>query len=82
MTDREAITMLEGSACTTVMRRAINKGIEALQEREERSKGCEFCKGIEDEFTFYTHTSCDGGYVVEWHDANCCPVCGRALKGE
>lgn len=38
MTDREAITMLEGSACTPVMRRAINKGIEALKEREERSK--------------------------------------------
>lgn len=43
MTDREAITMLKGCACTLVMRRAINKGISALQEREERSNGCEFC---------------------------------------
>lgn len=56
MTDREAITMLKGCACTPVMRRAINKGISALQEREERSKKCEYCG---DKVMVLRHISCE-----------------------
>ena len=73
MTDREAIKMLQGCACTPVMRRAINKGIKALQEREKRSKGCEVC---------------DPNPKAVWYrfkDKNVlcsfCPVCGKPLKG-
>ena len=55
MTDREAITMLEGSACTPVMRRAINKGIEALQEREERARGCALCQSEHIDIEVTTH---------------------------
>lgn len=57
MTDREAITMLKGCSCTLVMRRAINKGISALQEREERSNGCEYCS---DKVMVLRQISCEG----------------------
>ena len=76
MTDREAIKMLQGCACTPVMRRAINKGIKALQEREERSKGCEYCRD-------------DCCPQLDWRfgldhilpDYMFCPMCGRQMKG-
>lgn len=71
MTNKEAITMLQGSACTPVMRRAINKGIEALQEREERSKGCEYCTGVVLNVVDET-TVLEAGF-------NFCPMCGRKL---
>lgn len=91
MTDREAVMMLEGSACTPVMRRAINKGQSALQERIGREKGCEHCsstvlpsEGSPHEFyilgnALYYYDPLFGweGTVIEY-----CPWCGRPLKGE
>ena len=54
--------------------------IDMLKDKKNQESACEFCSNIDDEFTFYTHTSCDNGYVVEWHDAKRCPMCGRMLK--
>lgn len=90
MTDREAITMLKGCACTPVMRRAINKGVKALREKIEREKGCEHCnntvlppEGGPHEFIiwdnglyYYDSTYGWEGTVIEH-----CPWCGRPLKG-
>lgn len=43
MNDREAIKRLENCAASPYMMAAIDLAISALQEREERSKGCEYC---------------------------------------
>lgn len=43
MNDREAIKRLENCAASPYMMAAIDLAISALQEREERSKGCRFC---------------------------------------
>lgn len=42
----------------------------ALQEREERSKGCEWCIGF-----------CPDVTGDPYADYRCCPMCGRKLKG-
>ena len=90
MTDREAIAMLEGCACTPVMRKAINKGISALQEREERARGCEYCNNKElpteggihdfrilgDAIYYYDDAYGWEGTLIEY-----CPHCGKQLKG-
>lgn len=81
MTDREAIKMLQGCACTPVMRRAINKGIKALQEREERSKPVKL------KYTGFDEIYCPWGDCPVCGAENimtnkfCC-MCGRPLKGE
>jgi len=43
MNDREAIKRLDNCAASPYMMAAIDLAISALQEREERSKGCRFC---------------------------------------
>ena len=66
MTDRKAINELKRR------QKAITKAISALQEREERSKGCPNC------------TAGDGEYTVlldKWGEEDFCPRCGRSLKG-
>ena len=70
MTDREAIIMLQGSACTPVMRRAINRGIKALEEREERARGCAECDC----------KSAVNALMDAIPNAKFCPMCGRPLK--
>lgn len=46
MTDREAIKRLENCAASPYMMAAIDLAISALQEREERSKGCAYCNDV------------------------------------
>lgn len=66
MTDREANEVIEFVRAFI----AIDNAVCALKEREERSKGCEFCNIEANENTMIE----DYGYVV-------CPYCGRPLKG-
>ena len=40
---------------------------------------CDFCEDFEDDFRFYIHQDCDGGYVVERHEGHYCPMCGRKI---
>ena len=63
--------------------------LSVLQEREERSKGCEYCNGDVDERPFLDsedlYISEDGWLTLsdEDHDfckINFCPMCGRKLK--
>lgn len=78
MTDREAIDHIQDIICENnlsfpVFRTehdALKVAIEALQEREERSKGCEHCYGA----TYL--------FARAWSlPTNFCPMCGRPLKG-
>lgn len=41
---------------------------------------CEYCTDMPDGSAIYTHSECDGGYIVEWHDAHYCFNCGKRLK--
>lgn len=90
LTDREAITMLEGCACTPVMRRAINKGVKAIQEKIEREKGCEHCKydGCELCLNKGDMTICEDcadnvwTYCNHYKKSYFCRRCGRKLKPE
>lgn len=45
---------------------------------------CPICQDTDieagDELRLYTHTDCDGGYIVETVYANYCPNCGRDLR--
>ncbi len=68
MNDREAIKRLENCAASPYMMAAIDLAISALQEREERSKGCVYCNDV--------------AIDIELPNANFCPMCGRPLKGE
>lgn len=100
MTDREAIKHLTnywyiplgGQFCVDddlrrVFAEAIGKGISALQEREERSRGCEWCNRIGKTpenwecslvGEYGTVTTADN--EVLWTTADFCPKCGRRLK--
>lgn len=76
MADREAITILTGLKMMvgTEAKEACDVAISALQEREERSKGCKFCK---DDFRFWKSEL--SGYFKET-DIKFCPHCGRPLE--
>ena len=98
MTDREAIKRLENCAASPYMMAAIDLAISALQEREERSKGCEFCGAkLYFKTTQYARpllaplTEVQAlrdklldltGEVYVEINADFCPMCGRPLKGE
>ena len=71
MTDREAIKDLTSYAEHSWggLNESFNIAILAIQEREERSKGCTLC------YTDAKYNPFVGGY-------NYCPMCGRKLKGE
>ena len=74
MTDRKAINELRRR------QKAIGAAISALEEREEREKGCELCNRDDfDELVCYIPL--DNGYSLN-ADVNFCPRCGRAPKGE
>ena len=79
MTDREAIEILqeEHRYCLEpcYVMNAIKQAITALQEREERSKGCEYCQ---DNFNFWA-TEISGYFDKK--DIKFCIHCGRPLKG-
>ena len=75
MTDREAIEILqeEHDYCQELsyVISAIKQAIIALQEREERERGCEYCTSG----TYRVNTVTYPQYAF-------CPMCGRELKGE
>lgn len=96
MTDREALKLLKYPVYKWSMdwderedglsyTEAIERAISALQEREERSKGCEFCNtydfrrcGIDEHRIFMT----GGNSRVNANEQfKFCPRCGRPLKG-
>lgn len=63
---------------------ALDMAISALREQEERSKGCEFCKGakyIYGELSASGHVDDDHDFVHEQYgDLPICPMCGRRLE--
>lgn len=67
-----------------VWQEALEMAISALREQEERSKGCEFCKGakyIYGELFASGHVDSDHDFVHgHYGDLSICPVCGRRLE--
>lgn len=100
MTDQKAIAIFTGLKMMvgTEAKEACDVAISALQEREERSKGCEFCGAkLYFKTTQYARpllaplTEVQAlrdklldltGEVYVEIDAGFCPMCGRPLKGE
>lgn len=100
MTDQKAIAIFTGLKMMvgTEAKEACDVAISALQEREERSKGCEFCGAkLYFKTTQYARpllaplTEVQAlrdklldltGEVYVEIDADFCPMCGRNLKGE
>ena len=102
MTAREAIARFEPYIWNECYRKefqeACSHAISALQEREERSKGCEFCGAkLYFKTTQYARpllaplTEVQAlrdklldltGEVYVEINADFCPMCGRPLKGE
>lgn len=100
MTDHKAIAIFTGLKMMvgTQAKEACDAAISALQEREERSKGCEFCGAkLYFKTTQYARpllaplTEVQAlrdklldltGEVYVEINADFCPMCGRPLKGE
>ena len=100
MTDHKAIAIFTGLKMMvgTEAKEACDVAISALQEREERSKGCKFCRAkLYFKTTQYARpllaplTEVQAlrdklldltGEVYVEIDADFCPMCGRNLKGE
>ena len=100
MTDNKAIAIFTGLKMMvgTKAKEACDVAISALQEREERSKGCKFCGAkLYFKTTQYARpllaplTEVQAlrdklldltGEVYVEIDADFCPMCGRKLKGE
>jgi hypothetical protein len=98
MTREEAIKRLEDTfeawegwvrkcpqdAPASLLNKALDMAISALREQEERSKGCEFCKGakyIYGELSASGHVDADHDFVHEQYgDLPICPMCGRRLE--
>lgn len=94
MTDREAIDMLRyysehglGEISSYESGEIADILEDALQERIDREKGCEWCNGIGKTpenwecslvGEYGTVTTVD--HEVIWTTATVCPVCGRKLK--
>lgn len=94
MTDREAIEFLGYKAkrahpCDI---KYYDRAISALQEREERNKGCEHCnnkvvpfgEGGAHDFRILGNAIYYYDEVFGWEgvEIELCPWCGRPLKGE
>ena len=98
MTDREAIELFQSKCALCKVRATCESlvaegkspclnlnAISALQEREKRSKGCEFCNtydfgrcGIDEYHIFMA----GGNSRVDANEQfKFCPMCGRKLKG-
>ena len=70
---------------------ALDTAISALQEREERSEGCEYCKGnVEVRSAIQLPTDVgytwidEDGYINNGYGEckiHFCPMCGRRLEG-
>lgn len=97
MTDRGAIEqlkrMIEFDVYSLYEVEALEHGISALQEREERSKWCVYCENgdiknmlakIFSTQTVYSFENALGllNLARGNYDINFCPMCGRPLKGE
>ena len=90
MTDREAIKHLandwfrsEGGQLYVDGDRindflvAVGKGVFAIQEREERSRGCKWCNSG----SFAPALHVDENRQLRQMHVEFCPMCGRPLKG-
>ena len=53
-----------------ILEEAMQKGAEALAEREERNKGCRNCTAGDGKFT---------ALLDKWGEEDFCPRCGRKL---
>lgn len=88
MTNEEAIERLspyvDNECYTAEHQEACRMAISALREQEERSKGCEFCKGakyIYGELSASGHFDGNHDFVNEQYgDLPICPMCGRRLE--
>ena len=88
MTREEMLQLLESIKFCDVDEvkkiKAMNMAISALREQEERSKGCEFCKGakyIYGELSASGYVDSDHDFVHEQYgDLSICPMCGRRLE--
>lgn len=70
-------------------RNAVNLAIQALQEKAEREKGCEYCNNHKPLTSLYTEYSVevDDKELSVWNGLRCeehfkinyCPMCGRKL---
>ena len=100
----QAIAMLEimatnligdvqnGNELGTMNYKAIDKAIQALQEKAEREKGCEYCNNHRPLLALYTECSIevDDRELSVWQGLKCeetfkisfCPMCGRKLVEE
>lgn len=101
MTAREAIARFEPYIWNECYRKefqeACSHAISALQEREERSNGCEYCKeydsvddapmlACEEYYSDVGMYLCNGYLCSNSGEGielkiNFCPMCGRPLKG-
>ena len=93
MNEIEAISVLEtrikypnsdtyGGMCESeYQQEAVDIAREALREKQERSKGCEYCKVLTPD--------CCGGFFLPSIDPDCeadmvtithCPMCGKRLE--
>lgn len=71
--EMKTLTTQEDIDAYTVAIEAKQLAIFALQEREERSKGCEYCEIV----VWRTHYDREGNEI----EYNFCPMCGHPLKG-
>ena len=82
---------VDGDTCAVVFdagldetEAALDMAIAALREQEERSNGCDFCKGakyIYGELSASGHVDDDHDFVHEQYgDLPICPMCGRRLE--
>lgn len=83
MTDREAIERIEWIVDYNLLTKkdleAMELGISALKEREQRSKGCDFCN---EELYDYPYICAHGEYSESdtVYKPGFCPMCGRPLN--
>lgn len=58
---------------------ACKEALAALREKQERGKGCEFCKKELDDYPYiYACGNCDSSGTV--YTPAFCPMCGRPLS--
>ena len=81
MNDREAIETIKIAIAEVEWEYPINysaafeQAISALEEREERSNGCNICKEMDFVYIW------DGDFLLKAGYPSFCPECGRPLKG-
>lgn len=80
MTDREAARIMPyliDRCHSPAEKTALRKAGKALQEREERSRGCKWCNSG----SFAPALHVDENRQLRQMHVEFCPMCGRPLKG-